>query len=199
IDPTLVGPDGVFLHEGPARMFGSEKDAIDAIKSKGPGALQPGDVLVLAGIGPAIGMPETYQVTSALKYLPHGRRVAVLTDGRFSGVSTGACVGHVSPEAHAGGPIGRLREGDTVRIRIDTRRLEGSVDAVSVTTAELLARSPSKVLRIPSVVPDDTLLWSSLQNASGGTWGGCVYDASRISDLIAKGLESERRASAPVP
>ncbi len=199
IDPTLVGPDGVFLHEGPARVFGSEKGAIDAIKSTGADAVCPGDVLVLAGIGPAIGMPETYQVTSALKYLAHGKRVAVVTDGRFSGVSTGACVGHVSPEAHAGGPIGRVRDGDRVRIRIDTRRLEGSVDVVSVTAEELLARSPSEALRIPSVVPDDTLLWSSLQNASGGTWGGCVYDAGRISELIARGLESERRASTSVP
>jgi xylonate dehydratase len=198
IDPALVGADGVFLHEGPARVFGSEKEAIDAIKSTGPGAVRPGDVLVLAGIGPAIGMPETYQVTSALKYLPNGRRVAVITDGRFSGVSTGACVGHVSPEAHAGGPIGRLREADTIRIRIDTRRLEGSVDVVSVTTQELLAREPNGALRIPSAVPDDTLLWSSLQNASGGTWGGCVYDAGRICDLIAKGLEAERRQSLPV-
>jgi putative YjhG/YagF family dehydratase len=199
IDPALVGADGVYLHEGPARVFGSEKDAIAAIKSTGPAAVRPGDVLVLAGIGPAIGMPETYQVTSALKYLPNGQRVAVVTDGRFSGVSTGACVGHVSPEAHAGGPIGRLREGDTVRIRIDTRRLEGSVDVVSVSGDELLARSPNEALLIPSAVPDDTLLWSSLQNASGGAWEGCVYDAGRIADLIAKGLESERKATVPVP
>lgn len=199
IDPSLVGADGVYLHEGPARVFGSEREAIEAIKSTGPEAVRPGDVLVLAGIGPAIGMPETYQVTSALKYLPNGRRVAVVTDGRFSGVSTGACVGHVSPEGHAGGPIGRLREGDTVRIRIDTRRLEGAVDVVSVTSEELLARSPNDALRIPSVVPDDTLLWSSLQNASGGVWEGCVYDAGRIAELIAKGLESERRTSTPVP
>jgi dihydroxyacid dehydratase/phosphogluconate dehydratase len=199
IDPALVGADGVYLHEGPARVFGSEKEAIDAIKATGPGAVKPGDVLVLAGIGPAIGMPETYQVTSALKYLPNGRRVAVVTDGRFSGVSTGACVGHVSPETHAGGPIGRLREGDVIRIRIDTRRLEGSVDVVSVTAEELLARGPNRALRIPTAVPDDTLLWSSLQNASGGAWEGCVYDTARIADLIAKGLESERRPSSPVP
>ncbi|HEY1848751.1 MAG TPA: YjhG/YagF family D-xylonate dehydratase, partial [Opitutaceae bacterium] len=198
IDPSLVGPDGVFVHEGPARVFASEKAAIEAIKAKGPAAVRPGDVVVLAGIGPAIGMPETYQVTSALKYLPNGRGVAVITDGRFSGVSTGACVGHVCPEAHAGGPIGKLREGDIVRVRIDTRRLEGSVDVVSVGLDEFLARGPNGNLRMPPV-PEDTLLWSSLQNACGGAAEGCVYDAARIAELIGKGLESERRASARVP
>ena len=125
IDPALVGGGGIFLHEGPVRFFGSEDAAIAAIKSTGPDAIKPGDVVVLAGIGPGIGMPETYQVTSALKYRPNGQRVALVTDGRFSGVSTGACVGHISPEAWAGGPIGRLRDGDRVRVRIDTRGLHG--------------------------------------------------------------------------
>jgi putative YjhG/YagF family dehydratase len=194
IDPSLVGPDGVFLHEGPARVFGSEQEAIAAIKSTGPGAVSPGDVLVLIGIGPAIGMPETYQVTSALRYLARGKHVAVLTDGRFSGVSTGACVGHVSPEAYAGGPIGRLLDGDRVRIRIDTRRLEGSVDVISVSADEFARRGPNPSLKAPRAVPDDTRLWSALQGACGGAWGGCVYDADRISGLIARGLESERAA-----
>jgi len=196
IDPSLVGPDGVFLHEGPARVFVSENEAIAAIKSTGPGAIGPGDVLVLIGIGPAIGMPETYQVTSALKYLPSGKHVAVLTDGRFSGVSTGACVGHVSPEAHAGGPVGRLLDGDRVRIRIDTQRLEGSVDVISVSAEEFARRGPNPALKAPRGVPDDTRLWSALQGACGGAWGGCIYDADRISGLIAKGLESERAARA---
>jgi putative YjhG/YagF family dehydratase len=192
IDPSLVGPDGVFLHEGPARVFASENEAIAAIKSTGPGAIGPGDVIVLIGIGPAIGMPETYQVTSALKYLPSGKHVAVLTDGRFSGVSTGACVGHVSPEAHAGGPVGRLLDGDRVRIRIDTHRLEGSVDVVSVGEEEFARRGPNPAFKAPRAVPDDTRLWSALQGACGGAWGGCVYDADRISGLIARGLERER-------
>ncbi len=192
ISPALIGPDGVYQHEGPARVFGSEDAAIAAIKSTGPDAIQPGDVLVLAGIGPVIGMPETYQVTSALKYLPNGQRVALLTDGRFSGVSTGACIGHISPEAWAGGPLGRLREGDRVRVRIDTRALEGTVDVVSVSDAELAARAPGGFLRRHPGVPDDTRLWAALQSASGGSWGGCVYDADRIADLIAKGLASEQ-------
>jgi len=192
ISPALIGPDGVYQHEGPARVFGSEDAAIAAIKSTGPDAIRPGDVLVLAGIGPVIGMPETYQVTSALKYLPNGQRVALLTDGRFSGVSTGACIGHISPEAWAGGPLGRLREGDRVRVRIDTRALEGTVDVVSVSEAELAARAPGDFLRRHPSVPDDTRLWAALQSASGGSWGGCVYDADRIADLIAKGLAAEQ-------
>jgi putative YjhG/YagF family dehydratase len=119
IAPQLIGEDGVFFHEGPARVFTSERQAIDAIKA---GAVRSGDVMVLAGIGPGCGMPETYQVTSALKYVKDGQRIALVTDGRFSGVSTGACVGHVSPEAWAGGPIGRLRDGDLIRGRTFPRR-----------------------------------------------------------------------------
>lgn len=195
ISPTLIGEDGVYRHEGPARVFKSEAAAIAAIKSRGADAVQPGEVLVLAGIGPAIGMPETYQVTSALKYLAHGHRVALLTDGRFSGVSTGACIGHISPEARAGGPIGRLRDGDVIRIHIDTRALEGRIDVVSVSAEELAARPAASEWPEAPAVPGDTLLWSALQNASGGSWGGCVYDHDRIARLIALGLEAERRGA----
>lgn len=192
IDPALIGADGVYRHEGPARVFGSEDDAIAAIKSTGDDAVRPGDVVVLAGIGPAIGMPETYQVTSALKYLPNGQRVALVTDGRFSGVSTGACIGHVSPEAWAGGPIGRVREGERIRLVIDTRRLEGAVDVVGASAEELAARAPTPVLRRHPRLPSDTRLWAALQSASGGSWGGCVYDADRIEVLLARALAAER-------
>ena len=75
-------------------------------------------------------MQEIYQITSALKNLPFCRQVAVLTDARFSGVSTGACIGHISPEALAGGPIGRLREGDIIEIVIDRNALHGAVNFV---------------------------------------------------------------------
>ena len=192
ISPTLIDASGVFLHEGPARFFPTEAAAIAAVKSKGPDGIKPGDVMVLAGIGPSIGMPETYQVTSALKYVTAGLRVALITDGRFSGVSTGACIGHISPEARAGGPLGKLRDGDRIRIRIDTRSLEGSVDVVSLTAEALAARPPNELLREIPAVPLDTQLWATLQGASGGSWTGCVYDAGRIADLIAKGLEAER-------
>lgn len=190
IAPQLIGPDGIFRHEGPARVFTSEAHAIAAVKA---GRIKAGDVMVLIGIGPGTGMPETYQITSALKYLKDGQRVALITDGRFSGVSTGACIGHVSPEAWAGGPIGRIRDGDTIRLVIDTRQLEGSADVVSVTAAELVARELHPQLRPDPRVPADTRLWAALQNASGGSWAGCVYDADRIAHLLQLGLAAERK------
>ncbi len=186
INRELIDANGIYRHEGPARVFGSEAAAIAAIKSTQADAIKPGDTVVLAGIGPAIGMPETYQVTSALKYLPNGQRVALLTDGRFSGVSTGACIGHISPEAWAGGPLGKLRDGDIIRIEIDTVKLQGSVDVISVDAATLAKRPVTDKLQMHPDIPDDTRLWAALQNASGGSWGGCVYDANRICELLAK-------------
>ncbi|MCB1202850.1 MAG: YjhG/YagF family D-xylonate dehydratase [Verrucomicrobiae bacterium] len=180
IDPSLVDENGIYLHEGPARVFASEPSAIAAVKSTGPDRIKEGDVIVLIGLGPiGCGMPETAQLTIALKHLPWGKYVALVTDGRFSGVSTGACVGHISPEAWAGGPIGKVRDGDPVRIRIDCRNLTGSVDFVG-DEAEFHSRPVSEKLhRLPNV-PDDTRLWAALQNVSGGTWGGCVYDVEAI-------------------
>ncbi|NLT69841.1 MAG: YjhG/YagF family D-xylonate dehydratase [Verrucomicrobiaceae bacterium] len=180
IDPEKVDANGIYLHEGPARVFASEPDAIAAVKSTGPDRIREGDVMVLIGLGPiGCGMPETAQLTIALKHLPWGKHVALLTDGRFSGVSTGACVGHLSPEAWAGGPIGKVRDGDRIRIRIDCRGLTGSIDYLG-DLAELLARPANEKLRPLPNVPDDTRLWAALQNVSGGTWGGCVYDVDAI-------------------
>ena len=105
IDPSVVGADGVYRKTGPAKVFTSEPAVIAAIKE---GHVKAGDILVLICRGPlGSGMEETYQVTSALKHLAFGKHVAVVTDARFSGVSTGACIGHVSPEALAGGPSAR--------------------------------------------------------------------------------------------
>src|SRR5262249_59124216 len=110
IDPTVVDADGVYRKTGPTRVFTSERAAIAAIKSHGPERIKPGDIIVLICRGPmGAGMEEIYQITSALKHLSFGKHVALLTDARFSGVSTGACVGHVGPEALAGGPISKLR------------------------------------------------------------------------------------------
>src|SRR5262249_52933398 len=128
---------------------------------------------------------EIAQITIALKHLSWGRDVAVLTDARFSGVSTGACIGHISPEALAGGPIGKLRDGDTIQIIIDRKKLNGSVDllidgSAGKGTRELAARPTPANLAPDPRLPDDTRLWAALQSASGGTWGGCVYDVERI-------------------
>ncbi|MEO0414945.1 MAG: YjhG/YagF family D-xylonate dehydratase, partial [Verrucomicrobiota bacterium] len=129
IDPSLIDENGIYLHQGPARVFASEPEAIAAVKSQGEDRIRKGDVIVLIGYGPVgCGMPETAQLTIALKHLSWGKEVALITDGRFSGVSTGACVGHISPEAWAGGPIGKLRDGDTVRIEIDCHQMTGSID-----------------------------------------------------------------------
>jgi dihydroxyacid dehydratase/phosphogluconate dehydratase len=193
----VLSPDGVYRFTGPARVFTTEPAAMAAIKE---GRIQAGDVLVLVCRGPmGAGMEETYQLTSAMRYLPFGKHVAILTDARFSGVSTGACIGHVSPEALAGGPIGKLQDGDLVQIEIDRVKLEGSVNmigengvpgGVDAGTALLASRQVRSDLTRDPALPDDTRLWAALQDASGGTWGGCVYDV----DAIVKALAAGRRA-----
>ncbi len=187
IDRSLVGEDNVYRHRGPARVFVTEEDAIRAIKC---GDVGKGDVVVLICAGPkGAGMQEIYQVTSALKALPHCKHVAVLTDARFSGVSTGACVGHISPEALAGGPIGKVMEGDLIEIVIDRAKLVGTVDLVGDTHGKfgaaegarrLTMRTARPDLRPHPALPADTRLWAALVQASGGVWGGCVYDTERI-------------------
>ncbi len=188
IAPSRLNAQGIYDHEGPARVYGSEQTAIDAIKT---GQVAPGDIMVLIGIGPGSGMPETYQVTSALKHVKGGDQIALITDGRFSGVSTGACVGHVSPEAWAGGPIGKVRTGDRIHLYVDTQNLEGRVSLMNISAEELQARPLNPDLKPDPRVPADTRLWAALQSASGGSWGGCVYDADRITTLMAKGLAAE--------
>ncbi len=187
IDPSLIDEHDVYRHVGPARVFITEAAAIDAIKH---GAVSHGDVMVLICGGPAgAGMQEIYQITSALKALPFCKHVAVLTDARFSGVSTGACLGHVSPEALAGGPIGRVLDGDLIEIVIDRDALHGTVNLVGVAGERfgaeeggrrLVARGPRGDLAPHPALPEDTRLWAALVGASGGVWGGCVYDADAI-------------------
>ncbi len=192
IDPSVVDADGVYRKTGPARVFTSERAAIAAIKD---GKIRAGDVLILICRGPmGSGMEETYQVTSALKYLDFGKHVAVITDARFSGVSTGACIGHAGPEALAGGPIGKVLDGDLIRIIIDRKSLQGSIDLVGSAggpdvgpgggAAILAARQPRADLAADPDLPADTRLWAALQAASGGTWGGCVYDVESIAEKL---------------
>ena len=181
IDPSVVGADGVYRHTGLARIFTSEAAAISAIRE---GTIVAGDVIVVMGIGPAgTGMEETYQLTSALKHLPFGKHVALLTDARFSGVSTGACIGHIGPEALAGGPISKLRDGDRIGIVIDRVKMCGTLNVVTDSgepTDDFLSRPPHPDLAPHSALPADTRLWAALQRVSGGTWGGCVYDVEII-------------------
>jgi putative YjhG/YagF family dehydratase len=187
IDPSVVGQDGVYRMTGPARVFRTEEAAMEAIKN---GGIVAGDVLVLMCRGPmGSGMEETYQLTAALKYLEFGKHVAVITDARFSGISTGACIGHVTPEALAGGPLGKVREGDEIEIVIDRGKMEGSVNLVvngdPEEGARILAARPLRDDLAPDPrLPDATRLWAMLQDASGGTWGGCVFDVEAIGQRL---------------
>ncbi len=195
IDPSVVDSDEVYRKVGPARVFTTERAAIAAVKSQGEGRIRPGEVMVLICRGPmGAGMEETYQITSALKHLPWGKHVAVLTDARFSGISTGACIGHVAPEALAGGPIGKVLDGDMLQIVLNRGTLEGSVDLVGDGKSMFGAEEGKRVLDRrpprPDLAPDpdlpaDTRLWAALQSISGGTWGGCVYDVESVARALA--------------
>lgn len=199
VKATAIAPEVAiegkrYLHRGRVRVFTSEADAIRAIKGIGPIPVKAGDILALIGIGPSgTGMEEIYQVTSALKFIPWGKQVTVLTDGRFSGVSTGPCVGHIGPEALDGGPIGKLRDNDLVEVEINRETLEGSINLVGdadheMTPVEaniLLERRTSHPGLAPHPnLPADTRLWAALQSVSGGTWAGAVYDAERIIEAL---------------
>jgi xylonate dehydratase len=213
IDPTVLDPDGVYRKSGPARVFTNEPDAIAAIKGQSDKPehrpIQMGDVMVLLGRGPmGSGMEETYQVTSALKHLKWGKHVALITDARFSGVSTGACIGHVGPEALAGGPIGRLQDGDWIEIEIDPIKLTGRADFVGSKDqpitweegAKVLADRPLHPKLMPDPrLPDDTRLWAALQQVGGGTWGGCVYDVDEIIEVLKLGMAAKQKTSAIHP
>ena len=200
IDSSVVGADGVYRHTGPARVFTSERAAVAAIKGRTQPPVAAGDVVVMIGVGPSgTGMEETYQVTSALKFLPWGKSVPVLTDARFSGVSTGACIGHIGPEALAGGPVSKLRDGDLIEIIVDRHNLTGTVDVVGIAgerlppeavAAALTERPPHPDLAPHPLLPDDTRLWAALQEVSGGTWAGCIYDVDRIITVLQAGLRA---------
>lgn len=198
IDPSVIDPDNTYRKRGTVRIFTSEKDAVAAVKGMSDVPVEPGNVIVLIGIGPlGTGMEETYQLTSALKYVSWGKHVPVITDGRFSGVSTGACIGHVGPEALAGGPIGKLRDGDEIEIVIDRHTLEGRINLVAADGQELAPpeadrllsqRTPHPDLHAHAKLPDDSRLWAALQQAGGGVWNGCIYDVDRIVAVIEAGL-----------
>ena len=200
IDPAVLDEDGVYRKTGTARVFTNEPDAIKSIKGQTESPVKPGDIVILCSRGPmGTGMEETAQLTLALKYVSWGREVTLLTDARFSGVSTGACVGHIGPEALAGGPIGKIKDGDTIQVIIDPNELEGSLDLIGEGErrfspeegAEILANRPSRNDLAPDPrLPEDTRLWAALQNAGGGTWSGCVFDVDRIIETLEKGMQA---------
>jgi len=203
IDPSVVDADGVYRKTGPAKVFTTEREAIAAIKGQTDRKIEPGDVIVLICRGPlGAGMEETYQVTSALKFLEFGKQVAVITDARFSGVSTGACIGHVGPEALAGGPVGKLRDGDVISIMIDRNELTGRVDFIGEGeerfdadegARRLSARQPAVPLQADPDLPAETRLWALLQQLGGGTWGGCVYDVEAIEQALQRDTHASSR------
>ena len=198
IDPSVIDADHVFRHTAKVKVFTSEKEAIKALKQVG--AIEAGDIMVVLGAGPiGTGMEETYQLTSALKHLSFGKHVSLITDARFSGVSTGACFGHVGPEALAGGPIGKLRDGDIVEIIVDLNKLEGSLNFIGTADKKLTYEEGATVLAArennPDIhpdedLPDDTRLWAALQDVSGGTWKGTVYDVDRIIEVLKAGKQA---------
>ena len=201
IDPSVVDDDGVYRNLGPARVFTTENEAIRAIKSSDETArIKSGEIMVLKCGGPlGTGMEEVYQITAALKHLSYGKEVALITDARFSGVSTGACIGHVGPEALAGGPIGKIEDGDMLNIVIDRTNLEGTIDLVGKNGEnrgalwgqdELNRRQAPADLKPHERIPDDSRLWAALQDASGGTWGGCVFDVDKIIETLEAGKKS---------
>jgi xylonate dehydratase len=146
-------------------------------------------------------MQEIYQVTAALKHLSFGKQVAVITDARFSGVSTGACIGHVSPEALAGGAVGKIKDGDLIEIVVDRVNLEATVNFVGEGGAtfdategarRLALRSPRPDLAPEASLPDDTRLWAALVQRSGGVWAGCVYDVEAIVETVSKAFRDKK-------
>jgi len=200
IDPSMLDQNGIYRQTGPAKVFTTEREAMRAVKGLGSKQVDPGDIIVLCGRGPlGAGMEEVAQVALALKHLSWGKQVALLTDARFSGVSTGACVGHISPEALANGPIGRIEDEDLIEIIIDTGLLSGSINFVGTEKKKLSPDEASEVLNSRSSNPQlgcdprlhaDTKLWAALQNVSGGTWGGCVFDTEKIIQTLKAGEEA---------
>lgn len=197
---------GIMINGTRVEAAASAPAAPTASSTANEPVIRPGDVIVLMSRGPlGCGMEETYQITSALRYLPFGKHVALITDARFSGVSTGACIGHVGPEALAGGPIGKVRDGDLIHVEIDTRNLVGRIDFIGEPGREvspeegariLAARTPSVPLQRDPLMPAETRLWALLQGVGGGTWAGCVYDVDAIEQALKAHLQSKSSSTA---
>ena len=197
IAPEMIDDNGIYYKKGVAKVFVSEANAMKAINH---GEVKPGQIIILMGTGPSgTGMEETFQITGALKQLSFGKEIALITDGRFSGVSTGACIGHVGPEALVGGPIGKVQDGDIIEIKIDCDNLSGSINLIAshsnpnvelseAEIAELFSnRLPHPQLRPHPELPNDIKIWAATQS---GIWEGCVQDADRILKIVKAGIEA---------
>lgn len=192
IDEALC-PNGIYYKRGIARVFNTEIDAIKAMKETGDNRLHENNIIVLNCRGPiGAGMPETAQITIALKYTKALKNIALLTDGRFSGFTSGPCIGHIGPEALAGGPIGKIHDGDVIEIHLDRNKLTGSINLIGESSGDenqwnsntgdaLLQQRPLRSdLKPDPDLPNAVRLWAALQQVGGGTWGGCVYDPDAI-------------------
>ena len=131
----------MLVHSGPARVFEQEETALEAIFS---GEIKPGDVVVIRYEGPkgGPGMREQLLPTSAIIGMGLGKSVALVTDGRFSGATQGACIGHVTPEAYLGGPIALIEEGDIINIDIPASKVDLEVTAEVIESRKQAWRLP---------------------------------------------------------
>ena len=170
VKQSAVVPE-MMVHEGPARVFDCEEDAIKAIKG---GDIVPGDVVVIRYEGPkgGPGMREMLNPTSAIAGMGLGDFVALITDGRFSGASRGASIGHVSPEAAVGGPIALIEEGDIIKIDIPNNSLN-----VDVTDEELAKRKEKWQPREPKITDGYLRRYAALVTSGNR---GAVLDVDQL-------------------
>ena len=170
VKQSAVVPE-MMVHEGPARVFDCEEDAIKAIKG---GDIVPGDVVVIRYEGPkgGPGMREMLNPTSAIAGMGLGSSVALITDGRFSGASRGASIGHVSPEAAVGGPIALIEEGDIIKIDIPNNSLN-----VDVSDEELAKRKEKWQPREPKITDGYLRRYAALVTSGNR---GAVLDVDQL-------------------
>jgi dihydroxy-acid dehydratase len=168
VKSAAVAPE-MMVHAGPARVFEKEESALEAILS---GAIVPGDVVVIRYEGPkgGPGMREMLMPTSAIIGMGLGASVALVTDGRFSGATRGACIGHVTPEAYLGGPLALVEEGDIIRIDIPARSI-----TLDVAEEELAERRANWVIPESTALPKGSLL-ERYRRSVGPATGGAVLE-----------------------
>ncbi len=180
-DGAIVKVAGMSAEEqvftGPARVFECEEDAYEAVRQR---AYAPGDVIIIRNEGPAggPGMREMLSTTAALSGQGMGKKVALITDGRFSGATRGFCVGHVGPEAAQGGPIALLRDGDMITINAVTGEL-----SVALSEAELASRKAEWSGPKPTEYASGAI-WKFARLVGGARWGAVTHPGARAETHI---------------